>query len=36
VVTFTTGASITSVTVFVHGWYGQRSYFADDFTLALV
>ncbi|MEV8516797.1 family 20 glycosylhydrolase [Dactylosporangium sp. NPDC051484] len=32
-VTFTTGASTTSVTVFVHGWYGQPSYYADDFTL---
>ena len=29
---FTT-ASATSVTVFVHGWYGQGTYFADDVTL---
>ncbi|MEV6610640.1 carbohydrate binding domain-containing protein [Kutzneria sp. NPDC051319] len=32
--TFTTGASTTSVTVFVHGWYGQATYYADDVTLA--
>ena len=32
--TFTTGASTTSVTVFVHGWYGQPTYYADDVTLA--
>jgi hypothetical protein len=31
-VPFTTGASGT-VTVFVHGWYGQGSVYADDFTL---
>jgi chitinase len=30
---FNTGASTTSVTIFVHGWYGQPTYFADDFTL---
>jgi len=30
--TFTT-ASATTVTVFVHGWYGQGTYFADDVTL---
>jgi chitinase len=30
---FTTGASTTSVTIFVHGWYGQGTYFADDFNL---
>ncbi|MFF5227480.1 family 20 glycosylhydrolase [Dactylosporangium sp. NPDC000521] len=35
-VTFTTGATTTSVTVFVHGWYGQPSYYADDFSLTLV
>ncbi|OLB81523.1 MAG: carbohydrate-binding protein [Actinobacteria bacterium 13_2_20CM_2_71_6] len=29
---FTT-SSATSVTVFVHGWYGQGTYFADDVTL---
>ncbi|HEY4454952.1 MAG TPA: carbohydrate binding domain-containing protein [Pseudonocardiaceae bacterium] len=31
--TFTTGASTTSVTVFVHGWYGQSAYHADDLNL---
>ncbi|HEV2377030.1 MAG TPA: carbohydrate binding domain-containing protein, partial [Streptosporangiaceae bacterium] len=31
--TFTTGASTTSVTVYVHGWYGQGTYFADDLSL---
>ncbi|MFE2881396.1 carbohydrate binding domain-containing protein [Streptomyces sp. NPDC059272] len=31
-VTFTTGSSGT-VTVYVHGWYGQSSVTADDFTL---
>ncbi|RDI67218.1 glycosyl hydrolase family 18 protein [Nocardia pseudobrasiliensis] len=30
---FTTGASTTSVTVWVHGWYSQGAYYADDFTL---
>ena len=35
-VTFTTGASTTSVTVYVHGWYGRPSYYADDFTLTPV
>lgn len=30
---FTTGASTTSVTIFVHGWYGQPTYFADDIVL---
>jgi chitinase len=30
--TFTTGA-VSSVTVFVHGWYGQGTYFADDIAL---
>ncbi|WP_238017770.1 family 20 glycosylhydrolase [Dactylosporangium sp. AC04546] len=33
--TFTTGASTTSVTVYVHGWYGQPPYNADDITLTL-
>jgi chitinase len=32
-ISFTTGASQTSVTVWVHGWYGQGTYFADDFSL---
>ncbi|WP_084598887.1 3D domain-containing protein [Actinoplanes subtropicus] len=30
---FTTSSSTTSVTVFVHGWYGQPTYYADDFAL---
>jgi len=30
---FTTGASTTSVTVYLHGWYGQPTYHADDVTL---
>ena len=33
-VAFTTGASTTSVTVWVHGWYLQGTYYADDFALA--
>jgi chitinase len=32
-VSFTTGASTRGVTVFVHGWYGQPVYYADDFTM---
>ncbi|MFI9645348.1 carbohydrate binding domain-containing protein [Streptomyces sp. NPDC052040] len=32
-VSFTTGASQTSATVYVHGWYAQGSYYADDFSL---
>ena len=32
-VTFTTVTSQTSVTIFVHGWYGQGNVFADDFSL---
>jgi Carbohydrate binding domain/Glycosyl hydrolases family 18 len=32
-VSFTTGASTRSVTVFVHGWYGQPTYYADDFSM---
>ncbi|WP_328540157.1 chitinase [Streptomyces sp. NBC_00344] len=31
--TFRTGASTTSVTVYVHGWYGQPAYFADDVSV---
>ncbi len=31
---FSTGASTTSVTVWVHGWYAQGSYYADDFSVA--
>ena len=30
---FTTGASTTSVTIYLHGWYGQGTYYADDVTL---
>nr|WP_202447892.1 glycosyl hydrolase family 18 protein [Streptomyces sp. SID5468] len=29
---FTTGSSTTSVTVWVHGWYGQGTYYADDIS----
>jgi chitinase len=32
-VPFTTGAATRSVTVFVHGWYGQPAYQADDVSL---
>ncbi|MHC0430838.1 chitinase [Streptomyces sp. O3] len=30
---FTTGPSTTSVTVYLHGWYGQSAYFADDVSV---
>ncbi|MBO0778399.1 MAG: carbohydrate binding domain-containing protein [Ktedonobacteraceae bacterium] len=30
---FTTGASMTSVTIYVHGWYGQGNVFVDDVAL---
>ncbi|BFV57540.1 hypothetical protein KCMC57_up26440 [Kitasatospora sp. CMC57] len=30
---FTTGAGVSSITVYVHGWYGQGAYQADDITL---
>ncbi|WP_333770501.1 carbohydrate binding domain-containing protein, partial [Streptomyces sp. IBSBF 2435] len=33
-VSFTTGASTRSVTVYTHGWYAQPAYFADDVTLS--
>jgi hypothetical protein len=33
-VPFTTGASQTSVQVFLHGWYGTGTYFADDVSLS--
>ncbi|HEX5496065.1 MAG TPA: glycosyl hydrolase family 18 protein [Mycobacteriales bacterium] len=33
-VSFNTGAATTSVTVFVHGWYAQPTYFADDVVLS--
>lgn len=32
-VTFTTGASQSSVTIYVHGWYGQANVFVDDVSL---
>ncbi|MEU2630409.1 carbohydrate binding domain-containing protein, partial [Kitasatospora sp. NPDC007106] len=31
---FTTGAATTSVTVYLHGWYGQGAYLADDVVLS--
>jgi chitinase len=30
---FTTGANTTSVTIYVHGWYGQPEFYADNLTL---
>ncbi len=30
---FTTGAATTSVTVYVHGWYGQPAFYADDISV---
>ncbi|WP_045303027.1 carbohydrate binding domain-containing protein [Saccharothrix sp. ST-888] len=30
---FTTGPGTTSVTVYLHGWYGQGAYLADDLLL---
>ncbi|MCS0599906.1 carbohydrate binding domain-containing protein [Streptomyces sp. LP11] len=30
---FTTGASQTSATIYVHGWYAQGTYHADDISL---
>ncbi|MFI5916614.1 chitinase [Dactylosporangium sp. NPDC051541] len=32
-VPFTTAAGQTTATVFVHGWYGQPAYTADDFSI---
>jgi hypothetical protein len=32
-VSFTTGAAQTSATVYVHGWYAQGTYYADDISL---
>ncbi|MGW1163477.1 carbohydrate binding domain-containing protein [Streptomyces sp. NPDC002519] len=32
-VSFTTGASQTSAMIYVHGWYGQGTYYADDISL---
>ncbi|MFI8961612.1 carbohydrate binding domain-containing protein [Streptomyces sp. NPDC053493] len=31
--TFTTGDTQTSATVYTHGWYGQGTYYADDISL---
>jgi chitinase len=31
---FTTGASTTSVTVYVHGWYAQPTFYADALSLS--
>lgn len=31
--TFTTGSSASSVTIYVHGWYGQGTFYADDLSL---
>ncbi len=30
---FTTGSSTTSVTVYIHGWYAQPTFYADDLSL---
>jgi chitinase len=30
---FTTGASTTSVTIYIHGWYAQPTYYADSLVL---
>jgi chitinase len=32
--TFTTGASTTSVTIYVNGWYAQPTFYADDLDLS--
>lgn len=32
-VSFTTGASQTSAQIYVHGWYAQGTYYADDISL---
>lgn len=32
-VDFTTGANTTSITVYLHGWYGTPAYYADDVSL---
>lgn len=32
-VSFTTGASQTSAKIYVHGWYAQGTYYADDVSL---
>jgi chitinase len=30
---FTTGSATTSVTIYIHGWYAQPEFFADDLSL---
>ena len=30
---FTTGAGVTSVSIYLHGWYAQPTYYADDVAL---
>jgi chitinase len=30
---FTTGSATTSVTVYIHGWYAQPTFYADDLSL---
>ncbi|HWG27110.1 carbohydrate binding domain-containing protein [Actinospica sp.] len=32
--TFTTGASQTSIQIYVHGWYAEGTYYADDVALS--
>ncbi len=34
-VSFTSGPSQTSATIYVHGWYAQGDYYADDITLSV-
>lgn len=33
-VTFTTGASQTSITIYIHGWYAQGNVYVDDVSLS--
>ncbi len=33
-VSFTTGPGTTTASLYVHGWYGQGEYYADDISLA--
>jgi hypothetical protein len=33
--TFTTGASTTSLSIWLHGWYGQGTYYADDVAVVV-
>lgn len=33
-VPFTTSASQTSITIYIHGWYAQGNVYADDFSLS--